>query len=247
MTVKPAATFWGSTQTAGEDFTPEQARTLLIYEELEPQVPPKHRPARTDDCLTEEERNILYTISKGYTLNARQTLEKLKGPFAPPANFHFHEIGPLHKPPPLPNCFTDGGVDFPTIHWASIPGIGVWWPKPFTSHSDNPPQDENDLTADLVNARTSSAILISKDTNEGTKQWNTIPGQRCSSTRAEVAAVVGALTDPEAIHIGIDNSGALSNIARLVTTATTWARRLLGNPQLDSSQTPAWQSMGHSP
>ena len=44
----------------------------------------------------------------------------------------------------------------------------------------------------------------------------------CSSTRAEIAAVVGALTDKGAVHIGIDNKGAMINTINLIRVAAQW-------------------------
>ena len=70
----PNATFWGQTTVNGENFTDTQATTLKIYEEHPQPLPPKTRPARTDDCLTEEERVVLKDISLNYKLNARQVL-----------------------------------------------------------------------------------------------------------------------------------------------------------------------------
>ena len=60
----------------------------------------------------------------------------------------------------------------------------------------------------------------------GVQPWTTLPGQMCSSTRAEIAAVIGALTDTEAIRIGIDNQGAMSNVNRLISTAANYLKKI---------------------
>ena len=44
----------------------------------------------------------------------------------------------------------------------------------------------------------------------------------CSSTRAEIAAVIGALTDEGAVHIGIDNKGAMIHTVNLIRIAAQW-------------------------
>ena len=49
---------------------------FMIYEEFAPAIPPKTRPSRKDDCLTDEERDLLKTLSNNFTLNARQILER---------------------------------------------------------------------------------------------------------------------------------------------------------------------------
>ena len=129
LSAKHNATFWGQSQINGDDFSQAQARALLIYEELEPAVPPKFRKPRTDDCLTEEEKEALRIISSDFNLNARQVLEKLKGPFALQCELVFNEVHAANTMPMQINCYTDGGVDHPTISWAAIPGIGIWWPE----------------------------------------------------------------------------------------------------------------------
>ena len=63
LTATPNATFWGQTKINGEGFTETQVMTLKIYEEFPQPLPPKTRPARTDDCLTEEERTLLKHLS----------------------------------------------------------------------------------------------------------------------------------------------------------------------------------------
>jgi hypothetical protein len=74
----PNATFWGQTKVNGENFTDAQAAALKIYEELPQPIPPKTRPPRTDDCLTDEEQTLLKNLSNNFTLNARQVLENIK-------------------------------------------------------------------------------------------------------------------------------------------------------------------------
>ena len=71
LAARPSATFWGLFKLNGQDFTQAQARTLMIDAERPLAIPPKTRPPRTDDCLTDEERDILKTLSNNYTLNKR--------------------------------------------------------------------------------------------------------------------------------------------------------------------------------
>ena len=52
----------------------------------------------------------------------------MKGDYEISPDIVFHPISTNNRPPPNPNCYTDGGVDFPTIRWGSISGVGVWWP-----------------------------------------------------------------------------------------------------------------------
>ena len=138
----PNATFWGQTKINGNDFTTAQAATLKNYEELPQPIPPKTRPARTDDCLTDEERTVLKNISNNYTLNARQVIEKIKDAYEISPEIVFHHISVNDLPPTQPNCYTDGGVDFPTIRWGSLPGVGVWWPDVCVNRGPSAPFDE---------------------------------------------------------------------------------------------------------
>ena len=89
-------------------------------------------------------------------------------------------------------------------------GLGVWWPEDSVERGPLAPCDEEHRRAQREESRTASHILLTKSTPQGVQQWTTLPGQMCSSIRAEIAAVIGALTDTEALHIGIDNQGAMS-------------------------------------
>ena len=74
-----------------------------------------------------------------------------------------------------------------------------------------------------------------------------MPGQMCSSTRAEIAAVIGALTDEDAVHIGIDNQGALTDATRLITTTAPWDKSWEGNPGWRPPKHPLGKAWGMLP
>ena len=62
-------------------------------------------------------------------------------------------------------CFTDGCVDYPTTAWASIPGVGVWWPSPpDVRGSDTPCTGETDQDSTNYH-RCYSELLLSKTNN----------------------------------------------------------------------------------
>ena len=69
----------------------------------------------------------------------------------------------------------------------------------------------------------------------------------CSSTRAEIAAVIGALTDTEAIHIGIDNQGAMSNVNRLISTAANYLKKANESPNWKPPRYPLGKAWGLIP
>ena len=112
------------------------------------------------------------------------------------------------------NCFTDGGVSHPTVSWACLAGIGVWWPNPSENMGRQAQVSQGGERLDI-------SILHTKAIDTGIQQWNLLPGQMYSSTRAEIAALAAALTDEEAVHVGIDNQGVLNNARRLITTAAS--------------------------
>ena len=57
---------------------------------------------------------------------------------------------------------------------------------------------------------------------EGLRQWASLPGQRCSSTRTELAAAVVSLLRNKAIHIGTDSAAMLQKARKLQIAATNW-------------------------
>jgi hypothetical protein len=59
--------------------------------------------------------------------------------------------------------------------------------------------------------------------NEGLRQWNMLPGQRCNSTRVETAAAVIALMRRKSIRIGTDSAAMLSKAKALMETARRWS------------------------
>ena len=90
-------------------------------------------------------------------------------------------------------------------------------------------------------------FLHERTTEKGLQQWNTLPGQMCSSTRAEIAAVGAALMKPVPIHIGIDNKGALSNATKLINIAQEWEKRFHGNPTWSPPRYPIGKAWGLLP
>ena len=69
----------------------------------------------------------------------------------------------------------------------------------------------------------------------------------CSSTRAEIAGVIGALTDTEAIHIGIDNQGALSNVNKLISKAASYQKKASDSPNWKPPTYPLGKAWGLIP
>ena len=59
--------------------------------------------------------------------------------------------------------------------------------------------------------------------------------------------MVGALTDSEAIHIGIDNQGALGNARRLISTAAAWEKAWEENPSWTPPKYPLGKAWGLLP
>ena len=117
-------------------------------------------------------RERMMQSSRGGTMNARQMLQDIKGPF-----------GEAHRPsfpaeveeeaPTNINVYTDGGVHHPETRWAAIGGFGIFWPREAVQYD----------AGDGIERFMHQGIEA-----EGTSHWNSIPGQRCDSTRVEIAA-----------------------------------------------------------
>ena len=136
------------------------------------------------DLFDEDTEQVLDDIMEG-GLNARQCIEKIKGPFGAGVMPCFPDDVPGDMPE-HPNVYTDGGVLYPKHTWAAIAGFGVWWPGRLDAEEDV------DGAVDLVH---------SFQRADGFGQWNALPGQRCSSTRVEVAAVtIAFLKKQDASH-----------------------------------------------
>jgi hypothetical protein len=94
--------------------------------------------------------------------------------------------------PELPNVWTDGAKTVPTHHQWSLAAYGIWHP-----------------TRDATDAQPLESCTGSLVTNSYTKDRLAIAGVlkgcRSSSTRAEIAAGLSAVTAPGPIHIGTDS------------------------------------------
>lgn len=65
-------------------------------------------------------------------------------------------------------------------------------------------------------------FMLELENEEGTSQWNSIPGQRCDSTRVELAAAIVAMMRNGTVHIGIDSAAMLSKARKLIQVAIEW-------------------------
>ena len=61
------------------------------------------------------------------------------------------------------------------------------------------------------------------------KQWASIAGQRCSSTRVETAAAIMALVRKKLIHIGTGSAAMLCKAHKLQSAAATWLEIVANN------------------
>ena len=61
-----------------------------------------------------------------------------------------------------------------------------------------------------------------EETEGGWAMWSKIKGLRASSTRAELVALIIALTVPRAVHIASDSRAAVDKFMRMVGIAKAW-------------------------
>ena len=203
-----------------------------------------------------EAEEVIDTITKGGMLNARQAMEAAKGAFGegitpdfPPdvkqeqseegADTHDDARAPnegqsswaqllfgdaegpneekrkhLTMPRETIDTYTDGGVKRPTNKWLATAGFGIWTPV----------AERNDLDSAEAESYTNQ---VSED--GGMKQWASLPGQRCSSTRVETAATIVALVRNKHIHIGTDSAAMLTKATKLQKAAVSWMDSVLNN------------------
>ena len=128
-----------------------------------------------------------------YSLNARQLFQTIRSQvldFEDPSTTRCDLL-----PPERPNVYSDGGVQAPTNHSWSLGSFGLTWPqrcpeaKPFSD-------SENDFAFTQVGPN-------------GLDLWGPIPGQRCSSTRAELTGGITSPMGPGPIHIGVGSQAFL--------------------------------------
>ena len=105
------------------------------------------------------------------------------------------------------STYTDGGVKNPANKWLATAGFGIWTPNLATD------QDQEEQGVELT---------LSAKEGGGLKQWASLPGQRCSSTRVETAAAIRALVRRKVIHIGTDSAAMMGKAIKLQTAAATW-------------------------
>lgn len=203
-------TFWGAiVQT-----TSEEARKLIGVDNIN---------AFPTDLVQE-----LKDITMDGTLNARQALHRLKGPFraglepkfpsdvtidinSRSTTYENYETSELQE---AINTYTDGGVAYPHLSWMSLAGIGIWVPN----YGDDELHEEDQT----------DVITYGTFDKWGSKRWAPMPGQMCSSTRAETAAALVALMRQTAVSIGSDSAAMIAKAKKLQQAAREW----LGATQL---------------
>ena len=104
---------------------------------------------------------------------------------------------------------------YPTNKWISIGGFGIYWPGRVASEEQ---QDG------------SEKLMYQSENHDGTTQWNSLPGQRCDSTRVELAAAIIAMMRFNTIHIGTDSAAMMTKALKLIEVAKGWC----------SSSQPEW-------
>ena len=112
------------------------------------------------------------------------------------------------------DTYIDGGVTNPANTWLATAGFGIWTPDYV---SDDPDNDEAERYTNQASE------------DGGLKQWASLPGQRCSSTRVETAAAIVALTRNKHIHIGTDSAAMLGKATKLQEAAVDWMECVSSN------------------
>ena len=132
-------------------------------------------------------------------LNARQTIHRHKGPFQL-SSFALpnwcHEQSPSE-----PNCYTDGTVKHPRFADYGLSGAGIWWPK---------------RTIGAKELHTNEAECRHLETSGGLKVWGALFGPFVSSTRAELAGALLALSADGPVHIASDSANVVRQVKAIL-------------------------------
>jgi len=113
--------------------------------------------------------------------------------------------------PPEPNVYTDGSLKNPTIQQWSLGGVGIWWP-------------ERDLAANPL-SEAEAAFTRHRQENGALSLWGSMAANRCSSTRAELAAGCIAATAPGPVHQATDSKAYQSKMRLLLRGKNLTKRR----------------------
>ena len=109
-------------------------------------------------------------------------------------------------PPEHANVFSDGGVDIPRHPEAASATIGIWRPV-------RTPEGEELPRAYL--GEVGNYLDINVD-DQGEKMCAVMVGRRPSSTRAELMAILAALTSARPERIGSDSACAVRSVSRML-------------------------------
>ena len=120
----------------------------------------------------------------------------------------------LSRPRETICTYTDGGVKDPKNKWLATVGFGIWTPG----------------VSKLEDGSGGDVLLThSSSDDDGLRQWASLPGQRCSSTRVETASAVVALLRNKLIHIGTGSAAMLHKARKLQAAALTWLESVGNN------------------
>ena len=96
---------------------------------------------------------------------------------------------------------------YPLNKWIPIGGFGIYWPGRVASEEQ---QDG------------SGKLMYQSENPDGSTQWNSLPGQRCDSTRVELAAAIIAMMRSNTIHIVTDSAAMMTKALKLIEDAKEW-------------------------
>ena len=100
------------------------------------------------------------------------------------------------------NTFPDGSVGNPGCKWAAYAGMGVWLPG---RDLEVAPLGDDEFQ-----------FSLHEQTPDGVMKWAALRGRAQDSTRAELAALLMALTSPGTTHIGQDNDTAVGALLKIL-------------------------------
>ena len=127
-------------------------------------------------------------------ISAENAVSRVRGTFS--SSDFSDSTWTTERAPVDPNVYTDGGVQNPASRAWATGTFGVFWPN--RSLSDYP---LNSVEADYAK---------SSQVDDGLELWGYLSTPACSSTRAEVMAIVLAISADGPVHIASDSKSAIS-------------------------------------
>eukprot|EP00973_Karenia_brevis_P064902 9014037-Karenia_brevis.AAC.1 len=102
----------------------------------------------------------------------------------------------VERAPELPNVYTDGSLNHPTLPTYALATAGIW----------HPGRQSEALPLTTLEKE----LALHKFTNDGLESYYYLTGLPSSSTRTELLGLLGSLYIPQGVHVALDNQAVVN-------------------------------------